>query len=51
MMRDTPSTLHRQPLVGEVVSMPWLETAPVEERERFIAEDQHGLYTRVGLTP
>ena len=25
--------------------MPWLETAPVEERERFIDDDRLGLYT------
>ena len=29
--------------------MPWLETAPVEERERFIAADRLGLYTRTEL--
>ena len=25
--------------------MPWLETSPVEQRERFIDDHQHGLYT------
>jgi transposase InsO family protein len=29
--------------------MPWLETSPVDERERFIADDRRGLYTRVEL--
>lgn len=29
--------------------MPWLETSPVEQRERFIADDQRGLYTRAEL--
>ena len=29
--------------------MPWLETVPVEERERFIADDRLGLYTRTEL--
>ena len=29
--------------------MPWLETAPVEQRERFIADDRLGLYTRAEL--
>ncbi|MGH7269871.1 MAG: integrase core domain-containing protein [Polyangiaceae bacterium] len=29
--------------------MPWLETAPMEERERFIAADRRGLYTRAEL--
>jgi hypothetical protein len=25
--------------------MPWLETAPMEQRERFIDDDRLGLYT------
>ncbi|HUP01987.1 MAG TPA: leucine zipper domain-containing protein [Gemmatimonadota bacterium] len=29
--------------------MPWLETSPVEQRERFIADDRLGLYTRAEL--
>jgi transposase InsO family protein len=29
--------------------MPWLETAPMDERERFIADDRRGLYTRAEL--
>jgi len=29
--------------------MPWLETAPVEQRERFLADDRRGLYTRAEL--
>lgn len=29
--------------------MPWLETVPMEERERFIADDRLGLYTRTEL--
>jgi hypothetical protein len=29
--------------------MPWLETAPVEQRERFIADDRLGLYLRAEL--
>jgi transposase len=29
--------------------MPWLETSPVDERERFIADDRLDLYTRAEL--
>jgi len=29
--------------------MPWLETSPVEQRGRFIADDRLGLYTRAEL--
>lgn len=29
--------------------MPWLETAPVDQRERFITAHQHGLYTMAEL--
>jgi transposase InsO family protein len=29
--------------------MPWLETAPVNEREHFIVDDRRGLYTRAEL--
>src|SRR5574337_708745 len=29
--------------------MPWLETSPVDERERFIADDRRRLYTRAEL--
>ena len=29
--------------------MPWLETAPVNERTRFIADDRLGLYTTTEL--
>lgn len=29
--------------------MPWLETAPVDQRERFITEYQHGLYDMTEL--
>lgn len=29
--------------------MSWLETSPVDERERFIADDRRGLYTRAEL--
>lgn len=29
--------------------MPWLETAPVEQRERFIEDDRLDLYTRTEL--
>ena len=29
--------------------MPWLETAPMDERIRFVADDQQGLYTRAEL--
>jgi putative transposase len=29
--------------------MPWLETAPVDERERFIAAHRHGLYPMTDL--
>lgn len=29
--------------------MPWLETSPVNERERFIADDRRGLYSRAEL--
>jgi len=29
--------------------MPWLETSPVEQRERFIADDRRGLYPRAEL--
>ena len=29
--------------------MPWLETAPVDQRERFISEYQHGLYDMTEL--
>lgn len=29
--------------------MPWLETSPMEQRERFIADDRHGLYPRTEL--
>src|SRR5260221_5097313 len=30
--------------------MPWLETAPMEERERFIRDHRLGLYTMVELS-
>ena len=30
--------------------MPWLETAPMEQRERFIRDHQLGLYTMVELS-
>jgi hypothetical protein len=29
--------------------MPWLETSSVEQRERFIAGERRGLYTRTEL--
>jgi len=29
--------------------MPWLETSPVEQRERFIDDQRHGLYTMTEL--
>jgi transposase InsO family protein len=29
--------------------MPWLETIPVEQRERFISDHQHGLYSMAEL--
>ena len=29
--------------------MPWLETSSVEQRERFIADEHLGLYTRTEL--
>lgn len=29
--------------------MPWTETSPMEQRERFIADDQRGLYSRTEL--
>ena len=29
--------------------MPWLETSSVEQRERFIADERLGLYTRTEL--
>lgn len=29
--------------------MPWLETSSMEQRERFIADDRHGLYPRAEL--
>jgi putative transposase len=29
--------------------MPWLETSSVEQRERFIADERRGLYTRTEL--
>lgn len=29
--------------------MPWLETSPVEQRERFIADHRRGLYTMTEL--
>ena len=29
--------------------MPWLETAPMDQRERFISDHQHGLYTMAEL--
>ena len=29
--------------------MPWLETAPVEQRERFIADHRRDLYTMTEL--
>ena len=29
--------------------MPWLETTPMEQRERFIRDQQHGLYTMTEL--
>lgn len=40
MMGDTPPKLHRRPLVGGGWAMPWLETAPVEQREQFIDDDR-----------
>lgn len=30
--------------------MPWLGTAPVEQRERFIADHRRGLYTMAELS-
>jgi putative transposase len=30
--------------------MPWLETAPMEQRERFIRDHQLALYTMVELS-
>jgi transposase-like protein len=29
--------------------MPWLEATPMEQRERFIRDQQHGLYTMTEL--
>ncbi len=29
--------------------MPWLETAPMDQRDRFITDHQHGLYSMVEL--
>ena len=29
--------------------MPWMETAPMEQRERFIADDQRGHFSRAEL--
>ena len=29
--------------------MPWLQTAPVDERLGFVADDRQGLYTRAEL--
>lgn len=35
---------------SQAQSMPWLETAPMEQRERFIRDWQLGLYTMTGLS-